>query len=184
MNSVEKVGIPDIQSSADDRQLAIDKVGIKGLRHPLKIAEMGGSAQSTVAVLDMFVALPKHLKGTHMSRFVEILNRRVGIVSADSFKDMVHEMLVVLEAKTGSIEMSFPFFMEKEAPISKVLSLMDYQVCFLGSVVEGDYTFSVKVVVPVKSLCPCSKEISDYGAHNQRSHVTITAELSLSLIHI
>ena len=181
MNSVEKVGIPDIQSSADDRQLAIDKVGIKGLRHPLKIAEMGGSAQSTVAVLDMFVALPKHLKGTHMSRFVEILNRRVGIVSADSFKDMVHEMLVVLEAKTGSIEMSFPFFMEKEAPVSKVLSLMDYQVCFLGSVVEGDYTFSVKVVVPVKSLCPCSKEISDYGAHNQRSHVTITAELSAPL---
>ena len=175
MNSPDKIIIPDIQSSSDIRQIAIDKVGIKNIRHPVEVAEMNGGGQKTVAMFNMYVGLPKDFKGTHMSRFVEILNRENGAITVGSFKKMLLEMVDVLEANSGQIEMEFPYFVEKSAPISKVKSLLDYQVTFSGELKDKNYSFSMKVVVPVKSLCPCSKEISDYGAHNQRSHVTITA---------
>src|SRR6266853_1647884 len=110
-----------------------------------------------------------------MSRFVEILNAHEREISVETFKLMLDEMVERLEARSGHIEMTFPYFVNKSAPISKVKSLMDYEVTFVGEIDKGEKCFKMKVVVPVTSLCPCSKRISDYGAHNQRSHVTITA---------
>jgi GTP cyclohydrolase I len=126
----------------------------------------------------MYVSLPHQFKGTHMSRFVEILSAQERELTVDSFKAMLKEMVERLEAKEGRVEMSFPYFIEKKAPVSGVKSLMDYEVTFIGEVKKGKQCFAMKVLVPVTSLCPCSKKISDYGAHNQRSHVTVTAKTS------
>jgi len=126
----------------------------------------------------MYVRLPHHFKGTHMSRFVEILNAHEREISVDTFKRMLNEMMVKLEAQSGHIEMNFPYFVNKAAPVSKVQSLMDYDVTFIGDIDQGRQHFTMKVLVPVTSLCPCSKKISDYGAHNQRSHVTVSARTS------
>ena len=167
--------IPDVQSSADKRRLAIDRVGIKAIRHPIRVAERGGGIQHTVAVFNMYVNLPHHFKGTHMSRFVEILNAHEREISVETFQVMLGEMVTRLEAESGLIEMVFPYFINKSAPVSKVQSLMDYEVKFIGEIKSGKKQFSMKVVIPVTSLCPCSKKISKYGAHNQRSHVTIEA---------
>jgi GTP cyclohydrolase I len=175
MNIRDPLAIPDVQSTEDTRKLAIDKVGIKAIRHPVRIAERGGGTQHTIATFNMYVGLPHQFKGTHMSRFVEILNAHEREISVDTFKLMLDEMVERLEARSGHIEMSFPYFINKAAPVSGVQSLMDYDVTFTGEVDNGVKCFKMKVVVPVTSLCPCSKEISDYGAHNQRSHVTITA---------
>ena len=168
-------GIPDVQASADTRRLAIDKVGIKSIRHPIQVAVKGGGVQHTIATFNMYVGLPHHFKGTHMSRFVEILNAHEREISIDSFKLMLRETTGRLEADSAHVEMSFPYFVNKAAPVSGVQSLMDYDVSFVGRLERGRQTFTMKVVVPVTSLCPCSKGIADYGAHNQRSHVTITA---------
>jgi GTP cyclohydrolase I len=175
MNSPDSFAIPDVQSSADTRRLAIDKVGIKAIRHPVRVADKSGGVQHTIATFNMYVGLPHNFKGTHMSRFVEILNARDGEISVESFEGMLRDMVKRLEAEFGHIEMTFPYFINKAAPVSGVKSLLDYEVTFVGEVRDGEYGFSMKVVVPVTSLCPCSKKISDYGAHNQRSHVTITA---------
>ncbi len=166
--------IADVQSTPDTRRLPIDKVGIKDIRHPVRVKDRSQGEQHTVANFNMYVELPHNFKGTHMSRFVEILNAHDMEISVESFKDMLAEMAERLEAKVGHIEMSFPYFINKAAPVSGVKSLMDYQVTFLGEVHEGKHITTIKVVVPVTSLCPCSKEISQYGAHNQRSHVTLT----------
>jgi GTP cyclohydrolase I len=123
----------------------------------------------------MYVCLPHHFKGTHMSRFVEILEEHEREITVETFQVMLREMVERLEAEEGHIEMSFPYFIEKKAPVSGVKSLMDYEVTFMGEAKKGKQSFSMKVVVPVTSLCPCSKRISDRGAHNQRSHVTVTA---------
>ncbi len=166
--------IADVQSSADTRQIAINKVGIKDIRHPVKILDRTGGEQHTIANFNMYVNLPHNFKGTHMSRFVEILNQHERELSVKSFKDVLKEMTERLEAQSGHIEMSFPYFVNKKAPVSGVESLMDYDVTFIGELTDGEPRLKVKVVVPVTSLCPCSKKISDYGAHNQRSHVTVT----------
>ena len=126
-------------------------------------------------MFNMYVGLPHNFKGTHMSRFVEILNGHEREISVENFPAMLRDMVVKLEAETGHIEMSFPYFINKAAPISGVESLMDYEVTLIGDIANGKVSTSVKVVVPVTSLCPCSKKISAYGAHNQRSHVTVTA---------
>jgi GTP cyclohydrolase I len=178
MNTRDPLAIPDVQSTEDRRKLAIDQVGIKGIRHPIRVSERNGGVQSTVAMLNMYVRLPHQFKGTHMSRFVEILNAHEREISVDTFKVMIDEMVERLEARSGHIEMNFPYFVTKSAPVSKVKSLMDYDVTFIGEIDEGEKCFKMKVVVPVTSLCPCSKRISDYGAHNQRSHVTISAKTS------
>lgn len=170
--------IADVQSSADTRQIAINKVGIKSVRHPVLIQDRSGGDQHTVANFNMYVNLPHNFKGTHMSRFVEIINNHEREISVKSFKDMLTEMTERLEAESGHIEMTFPYFVNKEAPVSGVKSLMDYEVTFIGEVVDGAPQLKVKVIVPVTSLCPCSKKISDYGAHNQRSHVTVTVGTS------
>ena len=170
------VPIPDVQATPDTRHLAIDRVGIKSIRHPVKIRERAGGLQHTVAHFNMYVGLPHHFKGTHMSRFVEILNAHEREISPDTFRLMLREMVGKLEAVSGHIEMTFPYFVNKKAPISGVESLMDYEVTFVGEILDGRETFTLKVQVPVTSLCPCSKKISQYGAHNQRSHVTVTAQ--------
>jgi GTP cyclohydrolase I len=166
--------IADVQSSEDTRQIAINKVGIKDIRHPVRIQDRSGGEQHTIANFNMYVNLPHNFKGTHMSRFVEILNNHERELSVKSFKDVLKEMTERLEAESGHIEMSFPYFVNKKAPVSGVESLMDYDVTFIGELTDGEPKLKVKVVVPVTSLCPCSKKISDYGAHNQRSHVTVT----------
>jgi GTP cyclohydrolase I len=166
--------IADVQSTPDLRHLPIDKVGIKDIRHPVLVKDRSQGVQHTIASFNMYVELPHNFKGTHMSRFVEILNSHDMEISVESFRDMLAEMRRRLEANTGHIEMSFPYFINKAAPISGVKSLMDYQVAFVGEITGDKNVMTIKVVVPVTSLCPCSKEISQYGAHNQRSHVTLT----------
>ena len=166
--------IPDVQSSADTRHLAIDRVGIKGIRHPIKVKDKSIGVQHPVATFNMYVHLPHNFKGTHMSRFVEILNEHEREISVESFEIILREMVERLEAKSGHIEMNFPYFVNKTAPVSGVKSLLDYDVTLIGEIVHGTPRVTMKVLVPVTSLCPCSKKISDRGAHNQRSHVTLS----------
>lgn len=175
MNSPEGFTIPDVQNLVDTRRLAIDKVGIKSIRHPVRVADRSDGVQHTIANFNMYVGLPHNFKGTHMSRFVEILNSHEREISVESFQTMLRDMVKRLEAESGIIEMTFPYFINKAAPVSGVKSLMDYEVTFVGEIASGKYDFTMKVVIPVTSLCPCSKKISEYGAHNQRSHVTISA---------
>jgi GTP cyclohydrolase I len=165
--------IPDIQSTPDTRHIPIDQVGIKDIRHPVVVRDRSGGEQHTVATFNMYVSLPHNFKGTHMSRFVEILNQHEYEITVESFKRMITEMTEALNAAAGHIEMRFPYFVNKAAPVSGVRSLMDYDVTFIGEMKDGSPNVQVRVVVPVTSLCPCSKKISDRGAHNQRSHVTV-----------
>ena len=170
--------ISDVQSSKDTRQIAIDKVGIKDIRHPVRVRDRSEGEQHTIANFNMYVNLPHNFKGTHMSRFVEILNLHEREISVQSFKEMLGEMTERLEAEAGHIEMTFHYFINKTAPVSGVQSLLDYEVSFIGEIRDGKPEMKIKVVVPVTSLCPCSKKISDRGAHNQRSHVTVTARVN------
>ncbi len=174
---VNKDEIEDVQNIKDKRHIAIDKVGIKDIRHPVIVSDRTTGEQNTIANFNMYVNLPHQFKGTHMSRFVEILNQHEREITVKSFREMMGEMTERLQAESGYVEMEFPYFVNKEAPISKVKSLMDYQVTFIGEITGDETTITVKVIVPVTSLCPCSKNISDYGAHNQRSHVTLTVRV-------
>jgi GTP cyclohydrolase I len=166
--------IADVQSSEDIRRISIDRVGIKSLRHPIRVRTESGAISHSVATFDMNVRLAHSVKGTHMSRFVEILETNPEPFSAQSLVALLERMVARLEVSEGRIEMQFPFFIEKAAPISGVKSLLDYEVSLTGEINNGVARITTKVVVPVTSLCPCSKEISAYGAHNQRSHVTIS----------
>ncbi len=168
--------VEDVQARADTRQLPINRVGIKDISHPVRLKDRSAGEQHTIASFNMYVSLPHNFKGTHMSRFVEILHGEREI-SVESFRAMLRTMTARLEADIGHIEMSFPFFIMKKAPISGVESLMDYRCTLIGEHRQGHTEMWVRVTVPVTSLCPCSKKISDYGAHNQRSHVTIKAKL-------
>ncbi len=168
----------DVQGSTDTRQIAINKVGIKAIRHPVKVLDKSGGIQHTIAIFNMYVGLPHNFKGTHMSRFVEILNSHEREISVENFPAMLREMVDRLEAETGHIEMSFPYFINKTAPVSGVQSLMDYDVTLIGEICHGRIESTIKVIVPVASLCPCSKQISERGAHNQRSHVTVTVQIN------
>ncbi len=168
--------LPDVQNTRDTRAIAINKVGIKDIRHPVQVKDRTGKVQHTIANFNMYVDLPHNFKGTHMSRFVEILNSHEWEITVDSFKVMLTEMTHLLDAEVGHIEMSFHFFINKTAPASGVQSLLDYKVSFIGEHRNNKNIINIKVVVPVTSLCPCSKKISDRGAHNQRSHVTVNVE--------
>lgn len=166
--------IADVQGSADARRIPIDRVGIKDIRHPLQVRDRAASAVPTVATFDMYVSLPHHQKGTHMSRFVAILAERQDVELAVSDLAPLAEMMIDrLEAERGYLTIRFPYYRRKAAPVSGVESLMDYEVTLRAESVEGGIETFIKVQVPVTSLCPCSKEISRYGAHNQRSHLTI-----------
>jgi GTP cyclohydrolase I len=174
-NLIDALHIPDTQSARDDRHLAIQRVGVRSVRYPLQL-KIEGAVVPTVAEWALDVALPAEQKGTHMSRFVAWLDAIDGPLDAATLRRQAARMLELLGAEAGRIEASFPFFLRKRAPVSGVESLLEYQGRFVVEAKRGESTVWVEVVVPVKSLCPCSKEISDYGAHNQRSHVTIRVE--------
>ena len=169
--------LPDVQGSADLRHLAIQRVGIKGVRHPITVRNQAGETQHSVATWSMDVHLPETVKGTHMSRFVALLEERGGALDLRAFRELLRTMVGKLDADAGRIDVRYPFFITKTAPVSGVESLLDIEVTLSGRIARGVTDVSLAVVVPVTSLCPCSKEISDYGAHNQRSHVTIEAGL-------
>lgn len=170
--------MPDVQSTVDTRQIPIQRVGVRAVRHPLTVRTAAGEIQPTVGTWNLDVHLPAEQKGTHMSRFVALLEDNREPLTVETFRGLLAAMLDKLEAEAGRIEVSFPYFVNKTAPVSGVKSLLDYQVTLAGDVRNGATRLFLKVLVPVTSLCPCSKKISQYGAHNQRSHVTIDAELN------
>ncbi|MGC8509001.1 MAG: GTP cyclohydrolase FolE2 [Thiomonas sp.] len=169
--------IPDIQSTVDERHIAIQRVGIKGLRYPLSVRLRDGSLHPSIAQVTADVALPAEKKGTHMSRFVELLESMPEAMDGAAFASLARQMLPKLGATAGRLEFAFTLFLRKAAPVSGVQSLLDYEAGWIAEARDEQIKLTARVMVPVKSLCPCSKEISDYGAHNQRSHITITAEL-------
>jgi GTP cyclohydrolase IB len=184
-NLKDALQIPDTQSSRDERHLAIQRVGVKSVRYPLQL-RIGNTVSPTVAMWDLDVALPAEQKGTHMSRFVAWLDALDAPLDAAALRTGLALMLDKLHASVGRIDAQFPFFLRKRAPVSGVQSLLEYQGRWIAEARAGEgpradapasVTIWAEVTVPVKSLCPCSKEISDYGAHNQRSHVTIRVEL-------
>jgi GTP cyclohydrolase I len=168
--------IPDTQSERDERHLAIQRVGVKDVRYPLTL-RVAGADQATTALWTLDVALPADKKGTHMSRFVAWLNEQAAAMDAVRLKQQLETMLQLLGASDGRIEARFSFFLRKRAPVSGVQSLLDYAGAWVAERSNGATAIWAEVGVPVKSLCPCSKEISDYGAHNQRSLVTIRVEV-------
>ena len=178
MNAPENIFLPDVQATPDNRRLAIQQVGVKGLRYPLQLAGADGEQVATVATLAMTVGLPPEVKGTHMSRFVELIEMQREALTQDGLCRLLDAMLLRLDARSGRIELSFPYFIRKAAPVSGVESLLDYDVVLIAERREGQRTdLTLRVVAAVTSLCPCSKKISDYGAHNQRSHITLEARL-------
>ncbi len=179
MNRPEAPVIPDVQSDSDARELAIDRVGIRGLRYPLQFADGATAPQATVARFNVYVALPADQKGTHMSRLVAVIDEMSEPLSLASMSPLLDTMLRRLDADSGRIEVEFPWFMRKTAPVSGAPSMMDYEARLIAEHARGKRTISAAVVVPVMSLCPSSKAISDYGAHNQRSHLTITVRLRI-----
>jgi GTP cyclohydrolase I len=174
-NLKDALHIPDTQSARDERHLAIQRVGIRSLRYPLQL-RIGQSVLPTVASWDLDVALPAEQKGTHMSRFVAWLDGLDGPLDAATLRTELASMLAKLHAAEGRIEARFPLFLRKRAPVSGLESLLEYQGRWIAETKAGATAVWVEVTVPVKSLCPCSKEISDYGAHNQRSHVVMCVE--------
>jgi GTP cyclohydrolase I len=178
--NAENVPIPDVQNTPDTRHIAIGRVGVKGVRYPVRIRTAAGM-QATVGTWNLYVHLPESKKGTHMSRFISLLedlSRSESSFDVAVFEQLLRNMVKFLDADAGRIEVSFPFFVSKAAPVSGVESLMDYEVGMTGEIKHGVVEISQKVTVPVTSLCPCSKEISEYGAHNQRSHITVNAILA------
>jgi GTP cyclohydrolase I len=175
-NLTDALHIPDTQSAPDGRHLAIQRVGVKDVRYPLQL-RVAGAVQSTAAMWSLDVALPAEKKGTHMSRFVAWLDALDEPLDADTLRRRHATMLDKLGASEGRIEAAFSFFLRKRAPVSGLQSLLDYQGRWIAETRAGVTAIWAEVVVPVKSLCPCSKEISDYGAHNQRSLVTIRVEV-------
>jgi GTP cyclohydrolase I len=177
MNMITTALLPDVQSSQDFRNVVIQRVGVKSVTYPVRIASADG-VQPSVAVIDMYVALPAHAKGTHMSRFLEVLEDFTAPLSADTLSTLMAAMLERLGADSGFIEMRMPYFVRKTAPVSGVRSLLDHQLTLRAEQSEGKLSITQQILTPVTSLCPCSKEISLYGAHNQRSHIIIAATLA------
>ncbi len=184
MNAPERITKPllaDVQDSLDAREIAIQRVGVKSVRHPLAIRRADGSSLATVAMWNLDVELAADKKGTHMSRFIALLEQPREALDPAGLRFMLGKLIDLLGAERGQIELEFPYFVEKVAPVSGVTSLLDYQVRLTGRIDRGETALQMRVVVPVTSLCPCSKEISEYGAHNQRSHVTLEVDLVADL---
>ncbi len=168
--------IEDTQNSPDHRHLDIDKVGIKAIKHPILVKDKSGLIQHTNAIFSMYVHLPHNCQRYAYVKVRKNTRRISSLVHEKSFEEILKEMLERLESKSGYLEMQFTYFVNKKAPVSGVESLMDYDVSFVGEMIDGKVVNTTKVIVPVTSLCPCSKKISKYGAHNQRAHVTLTLE--------
>src|SRR5690242_5798763 len=162
------LSLAEVQGGLDTRGISINRAGIRAIRHPIRVSDKSGAIQHTIGSFNMSVGLRHQFKGVHMSRFVELLNSHDETLSIHSFEHMVRAMIEKLEADSGYVEMAFPYFLRKFAPVTQVAALLDYEATFLGQMTSGSYQFSMKVVVPVTSLCPCSKEVASYGAHNQR----------------
>jgi GTP cyclohydrolase FolE2 len=178
MLSDESIWLPDVQALADSRAMAIDSVGIKGLKYPITVRGLDGRSQPSVAEFDMYVALPPDVKGTHMSRFIELLEATTEAIDYSTVHRLLRDMVDRLGATEGEIEIRFPYFIRKLAPVSGVESALDHLVKIRAHIdpVRG-FRLNLQVTAAVTSLCPCSKQISKYGAHNQRSHITIGADL-------
>lgn len=181
-SSAEKSGeaalMPDVQASADRRQIAIDRVGVKDVTYPLRLRTPDGGEQTTVATINMYVALPHHQKGTHMSRFLEVLNDQTSQpLTPERFPQLAKVICERLNAQEAHIEASFTYFIKKPAPVTGQPGLMDYKVTF-ACTANGHVDFVMGVTAPAASLCPCSKEISKYGAHNQRCHIEAKVRFS------
>jgi GTP cyclohydrolase IB len=169
--------LADVQSETDTRGIAIDTVGVKSVRYPFTYRSAGGIAQ-TIGTWCMGVALPSHTRGTHMSRFIEVLDGLGEPLDAATIRQFGKDMLARLDAVRGRVAVTFPVFIRKAAPVTGVTSLLDYEVSWHLEVhAHGETGLRMKMLVPATSLCPCSKEISEYGAHNQRSHVTVDIEV-------
>ncbi len=169
-----QASLTDKQSERDHRQLPIDKVGVRGLRFPVQVRDKATRGlQNTVARIGLFVDLPKEFKGTHMSRFVEVLNLHGSVIHVENIPDMLRAMQVRLDARNAHLEMEFPFFLVKRAPSTRKEGVMDYEVRFDASMIGEKLDFLLTVKCNVTTLCPCSKAISKYGAHNQRGEVTV-----------
>jgi GTP cyclohydrolase IB len=170
--------VEDVQNRQDDRNLPIQRVGVTNLRYPIVVLDREHNKQETVASFTISVSLPHHFKGTHMSRFIEVLNDHRGDVTMFTVPEILTDLQQRLDAESARLDVSFPYFLDRSAPISGAVSMMDYECAFIGEVHGASSDFVLRVRVPVTSLCPCSREISDYGAHNQRGYVT--AELRTS----
>ncbi len=172
--------LKDVQNSKDKRGIAIDKVGIKTLSYPIAVLDKKKSLQHTIANINMYVDLPHYFKGTHMSRFLEVLNEHRGEISIVNFPDILRKIKKVLNAGSASVEIEFPYFIEKAAPVSGKKSLMEYICYYNGTIKDAgeESIITIGVKVPINTLCPCSKEISKYGAHNQRGIVSVSLEFS------
>lgn len=161
----------DVQNEKDHRGIAINQVGVSDLRYPVVVLDRDHQEQQTIARLTLSVDLPHNYKGTHMSRFIEVLNNHRGKMTMWTMPDLLHDLRKRFAAEKAKVVVEFPYFIEKKAPVSGASALMDYECAFVGETENGKDDFLLRVVVPVTSLCPCSKEISDYGAHNQRGHI-------------
>jgi len=166
-------GMADVASRTDERHIGIDKVGVKNIRYPISLLDRAKGKQHTVGTFNMYVNLPHQFKGTHMSRFVEVLNEYRGEISIDSLGAVLEAIRARLEAEAAHLEVEFPYFIEKRAPVSGAPGMMDYDCRVIGASWNGHNDTQIFVSVPVSTLCPCSKEISVYGAHNQRGVITI-----------
>jgi len=162
----------DVQNQSDGRNIEVDKVGVKNLRYPIVVLDRRNEEQATVANVNMYVRLPNRFRGTHMSRFLEILNEVRGRISIGNMQEILQKTRQTLSSEEAYLELAFPYFIEKEAPVSGSKSLMEYMCSFMASL-RGEMDFVLGVEVPVTTLCPCSREISEVGAHNQRSVVRV-----------
>jgi GTP cyclohydrolase IB len=168
------VRLEDVQAQPDLRGIALNEVGVRGLRHPILVLDRERAKQQTVADVSMSVSLPAHVKGTHLSRFVEVLGEHAGEVTMHTIPSILAALRHRLDAGQARIQVDFPYFLERTAPITGARALMDFQCQFTGEADDQGCQFTLTVRVPVTSVCPCSKAISDYGAHNQRGHITIS----------
>ena len=175
------MSLPDTQNKVDSRNIYINQVGIKSIKHPLVYINKTGDKYPSVGDWQMTVGLKPEVKGTHMSRFIEILNEKPPEFSVNNFAQITQRVLQKLDATNAKVSVNFSLFMAKKAPVSRVESLMDYDATLTAEIYEGKTTTTIIVVIPVTSLCPCSKSISEYGAHNQRSHITIEAKIEFGV---
>ena len=173
METIKHTELTDIQQELDHRELPIDKVGVRNLRFPIRIRDKAHAYQNTIATIGMYVDLPHQFKGTHMSRFIEVLNAHGNTIHVENIPDILSAMQEKLHSQTARLEMEFPFFLEKQAPVTNKTGLLDYGATFDATANGPEIDFVLAVRANVTTLCPCSKAISSHGAHNQRGQVTV-----------
>ena len=174
METTDAPPLKDTQNERDDRQIAIDRVGIRALRYPMQVRDKARAVQHTIATAALTVDLPHHFKGTHMSRFVEVLSEFGPELHVDNIRTILRELTTRLDSESAHVDFEFPFFLAKAAPVTAAVGMMDYTARFSATLENGAVDFVVTAIVPVTTLCPCSKAISAHGAHNQRGQVAFS----------